>query len=265
VHPVFLHFGSFIIPSYGAVGALGVLLGLFLAQRTARIAGVNPGLVWNLCVVALFSALIAQRLLLVALNWSEIRKHPQWMLALSFIHHPLVSSAGISVGVAVAAMYALRRKLNLRTTADALAAPVALGLAVEQVATLLVGSGYGTEAAVPWAVIYTDPLAARWSGTPLGIALHPVQAYAALAFLTLSILLLVGLPARRRQGDMAGVFLIGSGMAIFVTEFWRDPLGRGVFLDGALDGPQLASVFLVVLGALVLMEWKGRRREAAHA
>ncbi len=242
-----------------------MLLGLFLAQRTARIAGVNPGLVWNLCVVALFSALIAQRLLLVALNWSEIRKHPQWMLALSFIHHPLVSSAGISVGVAVAAMYALRRKLNLRTTADALAAPVALGLAVEQVATLLVGSGYGTEAAVPWAVIYTDPLAARWSGTPLGIALHPVQAYAALAFLTLSILLLVGLPARRRQGDMAGVFLIGSGMAIFVTEFWRDPLGRGVFLDGALDGPQLASVFLVVLGALVLMEWKGRRREAAHA
>ncbi len=34
-----------------------------------------------------------------------------------------------------------------------------------------------------WAVIYTSPLAARWSGTPLGIPLHPVQGYAALAFL----------------------------------------------------------------------------------
>jgi phosphatidylglycerol---prolipoprotein diacylglyceryl transferase len=265
VHPVLLHFGSFIIPSYGAVGALGVLLGLFLAQRTARIAGVNPALVWNLCVVALFSALIAQRLLLVVLNWGEIRNHPQWMLALSFIHHPLLSSAGIVVGVVVAAVYARRRKLNLRTTADALAAPIALGLAVEQVATLLVGSGYGTEAAVPWAVIYTDPLAARWSGTPLGIALHPVQAYAAVAFLTLAVLLLVWLPARKGQGDVAGAFLMGSGVAIFVTEFWRDPLGRGEFFSGAIDGPQLASVFLVVLGALVMMERKGRKLEAAHA
>jgi phosphatidylglycerol---prolipoprotein diacylglyceryl transferase len=265
VHPVLFHFGSFIIPSYGALGALGVLLGLFLAQRTARIAEVNQGLIWNLCVVALFSALIAQRLLLVLLNWSEIRNHPQWMLALSFIHHPLLSSAGIGVGIVVAAIYALRRKMNLRTTADALAAPIALGLAVEQVATLLVGSGYGTEAAVPWAVIYTDPLTARWSGTPLGIALHPVQAYAAVAFLTLSVLLLVWLPVRVRQGDVAGVFLMGSGVAVFVTEFWRDPLGRGEFFGGALDGPQLASVFLVVLGALVLMERKRRRHEVAHA
>jgi len=265
VHPVLFHFGSFIIPSYGALGALGVLLGLSLAQRTARLAEVNQGLIWNLCVVALFSALIAQRLLLVVLNWSEIRNHPLWMLALSFIHHPLLSSAGIVVGVVVAGLYALRRKLNLRTTADALAAPIALGLAVEQVATLLVGSGYGTEAAVPWAVIYTDPLAARWSGTPLGIALHPVQAYAAVAFLTLSILLLVWLPARKRQGDVAGAFLVGSGVAIFVTEFWRDPLGRCEFFSGAIDGPQLAAIVLVVLGALVLMERKSQKQEAAHA
>ena len=50
------------------MAALGVLLALFLAQRTARVAGVNPGQVWNLCVVSLFAALVAQRLLLVAIN-----------------------------------------------------------------------------------------------------------------------------------------------------------------------------------------------------
>jgi hypothetical protein len=32
---------------------LGVLLALFLAQRTARIAGVEYRQVWNLCVLAL--------------------------------------------------------------------------------------------------------------------------------------------------------------------------------------------------------------------
>ena len=67
----------------------------------------------------------------------------------------------------------------------------------------MAGSGYGTETAARWAVIYTDPLAARWSGTPLGIPLHPAQAYAAVAFRTLTILLLVVLPARRQPGDVA--------------------------------------------------------------
>jgi phosphatidylglycerol---prolipoprotein diacylglyceryl transferase len=143
-------------------------------------------------------------------------------------------------------------------TADALAAPLALGLAFEQLGALLAGSGYGTEAGVRWAVTYTNPLAARWSGAPLGVPLHPVQAYAALAFLTLSIFLLVWLPARRRQGDVAGMMLMGMGVAIYITELWRDPEGRGELLGGALDGPQAAAVVLVLAGAGVLLERKSR-------
>jgi phosphatidylglycerol:prolipoprotein diacylglycerol transferase len=125
---------------------------------------------------------------------------------------------------------------------------------------LLAGSGYGTEArgvAAHWAVTYTSFLASLWSGAPLGIALHPVQAYAALAFLTLSILLLAWLPRRRQSGDLAGLFLMGAGVAVYVTEFWRDPEGRGLLLGGALNGPQAAAVALVVAGGLVLLERKG--------
>ncbi len=98
VHPVLFHLGAILIPSYGAMAALGVLLALFLAQRTARIAGVNAGEVWNLCVLALFAALVAQRLLLVAINWSELRRHPAWMLGLAMIHHPLLAAAGALAG-----------------------------------------------------------------------------------------------------------------------------------------------------------------------
>ena len=204
VHPVLFQIGPILIPAYGALAALGVLLALLLAQRTARIVGVDAAQVWNLCVLALFAALLSQRLLLVLANWSDLRRHPSWLLGLGMIHHPLLSVAGALAGAGFALLYARWKRLPLMTTADALAAPVALGLAFEQLGALLAGSGYGTEAAVRWAVTYTDPLAARWSGTPLGIPLHPVQAYAALAFLTLSILLLVGLPARRQEGDAFG-------------------------------------------------------------
>ncbi|HXR38075.1 MAG TPA: prolipoprotein diacylglyceryl transferase family protein [Terracidiphilus sp.] len=257
MHPVLFHAGAFVIPSYGAPSALGVLLALFLAQLTARKSGVNAAQVWNLCVIALFAALAGQRLLLIAANWSDLRHHPGWMLAVAMIHHPLLAGAGALAGVASATAYARWQRMPVAATADALAAPLALGLAFEQAGALLAGSGYGTETSVRWAVTYTNPLAARWSGTPLGIPLHPVQAYAALAFLTLSIFLLVWLPARRRAGDVAGLGLMGAGVAIYITELWRDTEGRGMLLGGALDGPQVAAILFVLAGAGVLMERRG--------
>jgi phosphatidylglycerol:prolipoprotein diacylglycerol transferase len=257
VHPVLFHLGSILIPAYGALAALGVLLALFLAQRTARITGVDAGQVWNLCIVALFAALLGQRLLLVALNWNDLLKHPSWVLGLGMVHHPLLGAAGALAGMGAGFLYAHRKRLAVGTTADALAAPLALGLAFEQLGALVAGSGYGTEATVRWAVTYTNPLVARWSGTPLGIPLHPVQAYAALAFLTLSILLLLLLPARRQQGDLAGLFLLGAGVSIFLTELWRDPVGRGALLGGTLDGPQAAAILFVLAGGLVLLERQG--------
>jgi len=239
------------------MSALGVLLGLFLAQRTAQIVGLNAGRMWNLCVVGLFSALLTQRLLLVLLNFTELRLHPQWLLALSMIHHPLLTGAGALIGAAAAAIYARRNQIQLSTMADAVAAPLSLGLAFEQIGALFAGSSFGTDATVPWAVTYTDPLVARWSGTPLGVPLHPVQAYAAVAFLVLSLLLLVLLPVRKQQGDVAGIWFLGTGVAVFITEFWRDTEGRGTLLHGALDGPQAAAILLVLAGALVLRERKG--------
>ena len=265
VHPVLFHIGPILIPSYGAVTALGVLLALVLAQRTARIAGLNAGQVWNLCILSLFAALVTQRLLLAAVNLSDLRRHPRWMLALAMIHHPLLTAAGALAGLGTALFYARWKRLPFGATADALAAPVALGLAFEQMGALLAGSGYGSETAARWAVTYADPLAARWSGTPLGIPLHPVQGYAALAFLVLSILLLVWLPKRLQDGDVAGIWMLGSGVAVYITELWRDAEGRGTLFGGALDGPQVAAILLVLAGGFVLLERTGSvGRELSH-
>jgi phosphatidylglycerol---prolipoprotein diacylglyceryl transferase len=256
VHPVLIHIGAFIIPSYGAIAALGVLAALVVAQRTAVAARLNQGQVWNLCVIALFTALVAQRLLLIVMNVSDIRQHPSWLLALAMVHHPLLAGVAAAAALVAAVIYAHRKRMPLRTTADALAAPLALGMAFEQLGALMAGSDYGLEAQIPWAVTYTHPLAAMWSGVPLGIPMHPVQAYAALAFLTLSVFLLIGQTAIRQQGDLAGIWLMGSGVIVFITELWRDPEGRGVMLNGALDGPQLAAVAMVLAGAVVLRERK---------
>jgi phosphatidylglycerol:prolipoprotein diacylglycerol transferase len=266
VHPVLFHIGSIVVPSYGAITALGVLVALVLAQRTAQLVGIDAGKVWNLCILSLFAALVAARLLLVAANWSALRIHPAWLLGLAMVHHPLLACVGALAGASCAAWYARKSKLPFRATADALTPPLAAGLAFEQLGALAAGSGYGVEAGpnVGWAVTYTNPLAAIWSGTPLGVPLHPVQAYAALAFVALAALLWVWLPLERRRGDVAGLGLMGAGVAIFFTEIGRDWAGRGSLLRGFIDGPQIASVFLVVAGALTLRESKQLLRETKN-
>ena len=246
------------IPSYGVVAALGVLLALFLAQRTARIVQIDPVKVWNLCILSVCGALAGSRLLLMTVNWTVIRAHPVWVLGLAMVHHPLLAATGVLAGGGCAAWYARHSKLPFPATADALTPPLALGLAAEQIGALLAGSGYGTLAGpgVRWAVTYDSVLAAIWSGTPLGIPLYPVQVYAAMAFFAIAVLLYVWLPLERRRGDVAGLGLMAAGVAIYITEFWRDPEGRGTLLHGALDGPQIAAIALVLAGAVVLREHK---------
>jgi phosphatidylglycerol---prolipoprotein diacylglyceryl transferase len=259
VHPVLFHIGSIFIPAYGALAAVGVLLALMLAQRTANVAGIDPNKTWNLCIVVLFTALIGSRILLIIVNWSILRSHPMWMLGLAMIHHPMLAAAGGTLALVAAWIYVRRNKMPLRSTADVLAAPLALALVFEQIGALLAGSGYGTGTHVPWAVTYTSPLAARWSGAPIGIPVHPVQAYAALAFLTISISMVLWLPNRRQHGDVVGLGLMATGVALFITEFWRDPIGRGAILGGFLKGPQAASIVMVIAGALLLVERESHR------
>jgi phosphatidylglycerol:prolipoprotein diacylglycerol transferase len=275
---------------------VGVVLALFLAERQARRFGLDGGKVWNLCVLSLFAALAGSRLLLIVLNWSALRLHPSWLLGLAMIHHPLLGAFGVLTAALAAILYGRTQRLPLWQTADALAAPLALAAAFEQLGALLAGSGYGTESSARWAVPYTDMRAAIWSGAPLGVQLHPVQAYAALAFLALAILLIAVCrsttvvcqgttsvvpqsqhteeralapdrclagsfhsfwqPHRRQAGDVFGLLLLGAGAAIFFTELWRDPEGRGAFFGGALNGPQIGAVAMVVMGGWVLRERK---------
>jgi phosphatidylglycerol---prolipoprotein diacylglyceryl transferase len=254
VHPVLFHIGPLVIPSYGAIAAVGVLLALMLALETARKLQLDPNKIWNLSILMLFTALLGSRLILVIANWTVLRHHPIWMLGLAMIHHPLLAAIGTFIALAVAAIYARMNHLPFRITADALVAPAALALALEQIGALLAGSGYGTGAHVPWAITYTDALAERWSGAPLDIPVHPVQAYAAACFFVITVGLVLWLPRRSQKGDLAGIFLMATGIVLFITEFWRDPIGRGALFGGFLKGPQAAGVVFVLAGAFILYE-----------
>jgi len=86
-----------------------------------------------------------------------------------------------------------------------------------------------------------------------------VQAYAALCFSLIVAGLISFLPFRRQNGDLAGLFLIATGLVTYITEIWRDPLGRGAVFNGFLKGPQVAAIILVLGGAALLLDCPSQR------
>lgn len=259
MHPVLFQVGPLLVPSYGACAALGVLLALALAQWTSRRRGLNPRHAWNMIVLAVFASLAVSRLVLIVLNLSDLRRHPSWLLAVAMVHHPLLAAIGIVSGAAAVVAYARWMNLPLAAVADCLVAPVSLAVAAEQVGAMLAGSDFGRDSASnSWlaTVTYSSELAARWSGTPLGVPLYPVQAYAALGSLLLAAIAFAWLYLPRRDGDVAGVWLTGAGVLLFLTEIFLDWEGRGVVFDGLVDIPQLVGLGMVLLGAAVLLDWR---------
>ncbi len=255
MHPVLFQLGPFVVPSYGVVAAVGVLLALAVSQWTAPRTALNPQHAWNMLVLGVFAALVASRLLLIGMNLSDLRHHPRWLLSVAMVHHPLLTGVGLAAALVAVAIYVGWRRLPWRAVADCLAAPLASGMACEQLSALLAGSDYGSEASVPWAVTYSSPLAARWSGAPLGVPLHPVQAYAAVGAAMVAALCLAWLAIpSRRSGDAAGAGLLAGGAVIFVTEMFRDWEGRGVVFRGSLDTPQLVGLGMVLAGGVMLLE-----------
>ena len=134
---------AFCIPAMAPSAAVGVLLALFLGAAHGAHCGREcrrrcGTCAWLRCLLRWW----AQRLLLVAINWSDLRRHPAWMLALAMIHHPLLAAVrerwrawwrrcSMRAGSSCRWRPQLMRWLR----------PLALGLAFEQLGALLAGVG----------------------------------------------------------------------------------------------------------------------------
>ena len=163
------------------------------------------------------------------------------------------------IGALVAAVVLLRRyRLPFFEVADVLAPSVALGHFFGRLGCFSAGCCYGRSCSPAWGVVFSHPLAAEISGTPLGVPLVPTQLYEA-AFNLANYAFLAWLFRRRlRPGSVLAAYLIGYGVARFVIEFFRGDADRGFVLGGALSTSQAIAGVMVPLGFAILI-WVRRR------
>ncbi len=258
--PRLLHLGDFSLPTYGAMAALGLIAGLLVVTRAARREGIDPEKAWNLGILAILTSMVGAKLLMIVNDWDYYSSHPGALFSLATLQAYGVFYGGLITAIAACLLYIRRHRLPMARTCDIFAPGIALGHAIGRLGCFAAGCCYGTETHLPWAATFTNPLAAQWVGTPLGVPLHPTQIYEFLVELANFFFLAWLLKHRRFDGQVIGAYMFVYGFARFFLEFLRADPDRGSVFNGAMSVVQLISIVLVVVGGALWV--RGYRRLA---
>lgn len=239
-----------------------MLSALAVSLLVAGRAGLNPDKVWNLELIAILTALIGGRLLMVVAHPHMFSRHPMWVLGLLTLPSVWFALGGALLGLLAATLYALAEGLPLLRTADVLAPGIALAFCLNRIGAYCGGAAWGTPTHLPWGVEYRSPVAYLWYRVPLGVTLHPVQLYDAAASLALFAVLLWMVGRRSRfDGAMIGAWLFLYGVVRFFLELLRGDAAREPLFGGAATLAQLLSMLAVVIGGVLWL----RRGATARA
>ena len=259
MHPRLFELGPVTVYTYGVLLAVAYLAGLQLATTRARSRGVDASRVMDLGIIIIVAAIVGAKLLLFAVDYDYYWGHPAEIFSLA--RSGGVFYGGLIAAVLVSFWYLRRHKMPLWATCDVFAPGVALGHAIGRLGCFFAGCCYGRPTTLPWGIVFSDPFAASYVGTPLGVPLHPTQLYEAGAELVILALLLL---SERRGRPFAGrtfwIYTLLYGISRFIIEFFRGD-ERGSLLG--LSTSQFISVLLVTL-SVVMMIWLARRPPAVE-
>jgi phosphatidylglycerol:prolipoprotein diacylglycerol transferase len=251
VYPELFSVGPLNVYSYGVLLAVSYLLGLWLAMRRAKRWGLDSARVLDLGIYIIIAALVGAKLLLLVVDFEQFRQAPGELLSLA--RSGGVFYGGLILAIAVAFWYIAKHRMPFWTTCDVFAPGIALGHVTGRLGCLAAGCCYGRPTSVPWAITFTNPLAAANVGTPLNIPLHPTQLYEAGAELLILVLLLA---TERKGRPFAGrtfwAYMFLYAVSRYIIEIYRgDP--RGMVFD-TFSTSQFISLILAPLA--VAMLWR---------
>jgi phosphatidylglycerol:prolipoprotein diacylglycerol transferase len=260
MRPILFQIGGLPIYTYGVLVATGVLTGVYFARSQASRAGLDPEKIWNLGIYTILVALLLAKIWLVFSEWDYYSTHTREIFSIQTFQSGGTFYGGIVGAILTIVLYTHFQKMPLLSVMDIGATGLALGHSIGRLGCFAAGCCYGKPTSLPWAIKFTNPIAAQIAGTPLGIHLHPTQLYEAFAeFLNFLILIWLG----RRQsfrGQMIGTYFLLYGLERGTIEFFRGDPGRSMMFHDSVSLMQIVSVGLILTGAFLW--WRGLRGSA---
>ena len=167
MHPILFNAGPITIYSYGVLLASAYLLGLWLAVRRARAAGIDGNRIMDLLIWVIIAALVGAKALLFVVDFNHFTS--SWQEFTTLLRSGGVFYGGLIAAIVVCIWQLRKHRLPLWSSGDLFAPGIALGYMVGRLGCLMAGCCYGKPTDVAWAVTFTDPAANFNVGTPLNV------------------------------------------------------------------------------------------------
>ncbi len=264
MYPILIDFGRFKLHSYGLMLFLAFAVGIYIAYRRGRRAGLAEGLVLDISTAVIISGLIGARALYVLTHLNEFRG--RWIDIISPIQSDgsigyagLVLLGGVLFALATSLFIAWLRDAPLLKLLDVFAPSIALGVGIGRIGCFLNGCCFGLPTKLPWGMVFP-------AGTPAGSVfphqhIHPTQLYASIyGFALFAVLLLLERRYKKFEGYTFSLLLIGYGLLRFLNEMirWYEPGFRVLEYHGRVFTLSQAISLALVLSGIVLYRYAGR-------
>ena len=258
--PKLITIGSFFIPTYGTLVALGFLLALLITVRLAKRAKLPAEPVTNLAIYCALAGLAGAKLFMILFDFNSYLDGSRSLFSMDTLQAAGVYQGGFLLALITAVLYMRHNHLPVLATSDVFAPGIAFGQAIGRLGCFAAGCCWGNECHLPWAVTFNNPEAQ--TGVPLGIPLHPTQLYESLADALIFLVLYRLIAKPRAAGSVLGWYLTLYSTARFGIEFFRYH-EQGLHLGLSLT--QWISLATLVAGLALLVLRRGAPKLAVSA
>jgi phosphatidylglycerol:prolipoprotein diacylglycerol transferase len=247
MYPVLFRFGPITVYSFGAFMALAALTAAWVVHAELKRRGYNRELASSFVFAAALGGLIGARLLFIFDEWDNFIAAP---LKYIFTGAGFTWYGGFLGGTLAVSWVVKKNKIPWLVGADIAAPALAIAYGVGRLGCHVAGDGdWGTVTDVPWGVAYTNAIIG-WvdpnTGIPYppGTRVHPTPIYEFIESVVVFTILWLLRDKDYAPGTIAWLYLILTGFARFIVEFWRinPPLASG------LSEAQWFSLALMALG-----------------
>ena len=252
MYPIVFQIGPLTVYSFGVFMALAALTAAWVVSAELKRHHLNSELASTIVFAAAVGGLVGARLLFIVEEWQGFLAAP-WRYI--FTGAGFTWYGGFFGGAVAVSWVAKKNRIPWLVAADIAAPALAIAYGVGRLGCHVAGDGdWGAVTDVPWGVQYTNAIIG-WVDPntgipyPAGTRVHPTPIY---EFIEAVIVFAVLWALRNKNyapGTLAWLYLILSGFARFLVEFWRINPALALGLSEA----QWFSLALMALGLVLLM------------
>lgn len=243
---------GFPIAFYGMIIGLGVVLGVLMAVREAKVTGQDPEVYWDFALYAIFFCILGSRIYYVVFSWDMYKDN---LLEIFNLRHGGLAIYGTVIAAFLTAgIYCHVKKLSFLRLCDTGIVGLILGQIIGRWGNFMNREAFGqyTDSLfamrLPIDAVRPGDISAELSAHILEgtnyIQVHPTFLYESVWNLLVLVFLMAYRKHKKFQGEVALLYLGGYGLGRCVIE--------GLRTDQLLIGHTDIAVSQVLAGALVI-------------